>query len=68
MIKIERSDLIKAIITAQDKDNITAYNELLSIYYLMLDHEDLGNNFLNEVKIPSKISNDSKEMLMECVF
>lgn len=68
MIKIERSDLIKAIITAQDKDNITAYNELLSIYYLMLDYEDLSNNFLSEVKIPSKISNDSKEMLMECIF
>ncbi len=60
---INRFDLIRAISTARIESDNESYDELLSIYYQLLEQEDINDVFIKEFTIYHKISEAAQKFL-----
>lgn len=61
---INRNSLVSAIIQSYKRQDFDAYQELLSIYYKMLDQEEINDAYLGEFTSYDAISEDAKNYLL----
>lgn len=65
---INRFSLIEAISEARKHKDDKVYDELLSIYYRLLEQEEINDNFIINFITHNQISESAKETLSKCLI
>ena len=61
---IDRIKLVKAIYAAQKDLDYDTYKELLSIYYKLIEQENINENFITEFTTYEKISRSALQLIV----
>lgn len=64
---INRFNLVRAISTARKNQDYQTHDELLNIFYTLLEQEEINNDFITEINIYDMMSNSASKLLSECV-
>lgn len=64
---INRFNLIEAISEARKSKNDEVYDELLRIYYRLLEQEEINDNFIINFVTHTQVSESAKKTLSECL-
>lgn len=65
---INRFNLIEAISKARKCKNDEVYDELLRIYYRLLEQEEINDNFIVNFVTHNQVSESAKKTLSECLI
>lgn len=60
---INRYSLIRAISIARKKKDYETYDELLKIFYTLLEQEEIKNDFITEFNIYSSVSESAQSLI-----
>ena len=64
---INRYSLIRAISMARKKKDYETYDELLKIFYTLLEQEEIKNDFITEFNIYSSVSESAQNLISNSV-
>lgn len=64
---INRYSLIRAISIARKKKDYETYDELLKIFYTLLEQEEIKNDFITEFNIYSSVSESAQNLISNSV-
>ncbi len=64
---INRFSLIRAISNARRLKDDDLYDELLKIYYRLLEQEEINDDFMVEFTMYGTVSDSAQELLSKCL-
>ena len=64
---INRYNLIRAISIARKKKDFETYDELLRIFYTLLERVEIKNNFITEFTIYNSVSESALDLISSSV-
>lgn len=65
---INRFNLIAAIFKARKSKNDEVHDELLRIYYRLLEQEEINDDFIVDFVTNTEVSESAKKTLSECLL
>lgn len=60
---INRYNLLRAISVARKSKDFETYDELLNIFYTLLEQEEIKNDFITEFNIYNSISESAQRLI-----
>lgn len=64
---INRFNLVHAISLARKNKDYKTYDELLDIFYMLLEQEEIKRNFITEFNTYNKVSESAEKLLTKSI-